>query len=468
MKLHPDRQIDRVVRELPRKLAPAQMKSLFQRLEEECRRQHVEYEKEDGSLRLINVMPTPRLLTFAQRRYLQTVTATMNQAFFKIGHLYRQRLDVRHLLPFPEPEAAWIREFLPIALEQKGEVVSRWDAVCDFSRNGRLSTLHFVENNAVGIGGIYYIPTTERVIWKAIVPSLRRWMPKTRFQLNPNLQGLLARALRRHAARLGLKKPRVGLVVDCLSRGGPMEFPHLAEYLRACGLQAKVCDARQLKLRRGKIFFRDFEIDLIYRDTELAEFLEYEAEGHDLSPIRQAFAENRVVSSILGEFDHKSLLEIYTSPEYSRHFTAAERAIFRRHALWTRLLTDRRTTDPAGKTVELLRYVRTHKNRLVIKPNKMFGGEGVVLGKNLSAREWDRHLAEAALHPGDWVVQRQAEIVRKPYLTRRGQKITVENFNFVLGLAPVAGGLGILGRASRKEVVNVARLGGLAAVLMTT
>lgn len=468
MKTHPDKQIDHVVHQMPRQLSSQELHFLFRHLAEEAHRQHVEYEKEDGSMRLIHVMPTPRLLTRAQRRYLLKVTFTMKRAFYKIGRLYCERPDVRALLPFSPAEQPWLEEYLPIALKQKGEVVMRWDAVCDFSSDGHLPTLHFVENNAVGIGGIYYIPTTERVVKKAVVPMLRRLMPRTRFALNPDLQELLVRSIRRHAARLGYSRPNVGLVVDCFSRGGPVEFPHLAEFLRARGLPAKVCDARELHLRRGKIYFHDFRVDLLYRDTELSEILDYVKEGYPLKPMRQAFAENRVVSSILGELDHKSLLEIYSSQAYARFFTADERAVFRRHALWTRLLTERCTDDPNGRPVDLPHYARAHKNKLVIKPNRMFGGEGVMLGKNVSHRAWDGEIDRALRRPGHWVIQSLAPLVNKPYLTLRKGKITVEPYHFVLGLAPVAGGLGILGRASKKEVVNVARLGGLAAVLVTS
>lgn len=470
MKLHPDKAIDKLVRQLNRKLSREERNALFQKIEEESLKQHLVYEKENGELRRINVMSTPRLLTLRQRRYLTKVAHTMNRAFFKVGRLYLRHPKVQRLFPFTASEKRWIDPYLPLALANKDELVSRWDAVCDFSQRKMASLHFFVENNAVGIGGIYYIPTTEKVILNAVAPALHRLAPGLRFRKNPDLLGLLLRALQRQARRLKLKRPQVALVVDCFSRGGPVEFPHLAEYLQAHGLSARVCDARQLRLRKnGKIYFRNYRVDLIYRDTELSELIEYEElEKRNMDPMRRAFAENRVVSSILGELDHKSLLELFTSPEYARHFTAAERKIFRRHTVWTRLLAERQTTNPRGNSVDLPRYVRAHKNGLVIKPNRLFGGEGVTLGKNVPQREWEKAVDAALRRPGEWVAQSLAPIVSKPYLVREKGKYRVDNFNFVLGLAPVAGGLGILGRASRKEVVNVARLGGLAAVLLTS
>ena len=74
--------------------------------------------------------------------------------------------------------------------------------------------------------------------------------------------------------------------------------------------------------------------------TRLRELIALEKEiGRPLDAMRLLFRQNRVVSSIVGDFDHKSAFEILTDPELSeQYFGADDRRLFRRHVLWTRLL----------------------------------------------------------------------------------------------------------------------------------
>ena len=54
--------------------------------------------------------------------------------------------------------------------------------------------------------------------------------------------------------------------------------------------------------------------------------------------------------------------------------SAEERQVFRRHILWTRILSDRRTLLPDGQNGDLLPYVRREYESLVLKPNRNYGG----------------------------------------------------------------------------------------------
>ena len=91
-------------------------------------------------------------------------------------------------------------------------------------------------------------------------------------------------------------------------------------------------------------------IDIAYRDYEVRDLVELErTEGVNLEPMRLLFRENRMVSSLAGDFDHKSCWEMLTDPQLTqKYFTAEERQVFRRHILWTRVLSDRETTLPDG------------------------------------------------------------------------------------------------------------------------
>ena len=144
-----------------------------------------------------------------------------------------------------------------------------------------------------------------------------------------------------------------------------------------------------------------------------------------------------------------------------------ERNVFRRHVLWTRVLRESRTTDPTGELVDLLGFTRDNREILVIKPNRSYGGESVLLGPSVSQAEWEQAIERAVSQPGEWVTQRLAQIAiyEFPMVSENGQ-VTTAPFYVVVGLAPTKYGLAVLGRASQKQVVNVAQRGGMLAVLV--
>ena len=103
----------------------------------------------------------------------------------------------------------------------------------------------------------------------------------------------------------------------------------------------------------------------------------------------------------------------------------------------------------------------------MLKPNRSYGGQGVVLGAALTRPEWEAALDQALADKDRWVVQRLASIpvYEFPVLGPDGT-IHAEPFYTVMGFAPTKYGLAILGRSSQKQVVNVAQRGGMCAVMV--
>ena len=130
---------------------------------------------------------------------------------------------------------------------------------------------------------------------------------------------------------------------------------------------------------------------------------------------RQAAPANPVVSTLGGDFDHKSTFELFTSPRFTHLFSPEQRAVFARHVLWTRLVTERRTEGPDGVSIDLAPFIRDHRHALVLKPNRSYGGQGVTIGPDLSNAEWASRLDEALANPGAWVVQAFRPLPRQPF-----------------------------------------------------
>ncbi len=188
-----------------------------------------------------------------------------------------------------------------------------------------------------------------------------------------------------------------------------------------------------------------------------------------MEPMRVLLRENRVISSIAAELDQKSCWEILSDPLLCRrYFSPEERLIFHRHIPWTRVVSDRQVMLPDGRMGGLLEYARTAYERLVLKPNRGYGGEGVLLGCAVTQRKWEAALDAALADPERWVVQQVVPIpVREfPVLGADGI-VHSEPFYTVLGFAASDDGVAILARASQKQVVNVAQHGGLCGVMLS-
>jgi hypothetical protein len=196
--------------------------------------------------------------------------------------------------------------------------------------------------------------------------------------------------------------------------------------------------------------------------------LDLQREGANIEPMRALFQQNRIMSSIAAELDQKSCFEVLTDSRFARkYFTSDEWQVFRRHILWTRIVSDRKTMLPDGRSADLLSYVRRQREGLVLKPNRSFGGEGVALGHLLTDAEWEAAIERALADKDRWVVQRLASIpVGEFAVLGDDGALHDEPFYIVMGFAPSKYGMAVLGRASQKQVVNVAQRGGICVVMI--
>jgi len=108
----------------------------------------------------------------------------------------------------------------------------------------------------------------------------------------------------------------------------------------------------------------------------------------------------------------------------------------------------------------------------VLKPNRSYGGTGVMLGASVDAAEWEAQLVAAAALADDpersWVVQRATRLpVHEFPVIGPAGRVFGEPFYVVMGFAPSRYGLAMLARASQQQVVNVAQHGGLCAVMVS-
>jgi len=349
-------------------------------------------------------------------------------------------------------------------------VFGRLDALVDFTSPMWKESLRFVEPNLMGIGGLHVVPTCERLIADIVAPMLRAGDPELELVVGHDMRELLAEELLAHMAAIG-SGPQVCFIEPKYAGHGPDEQEQIARWLRERhGLTVMHADPSELELREGAVWHGGERVDLAYRDYGVVDLLELEEEGVDVGPMRVLLRENRMISSIAADLDQKACWEVLTDPRLcQQYFSAEERLVFQRHILWTRILGDRRTVLPDGRVDNLLDYARTSHEALVLKPNRAYGGDGIVIGPAVTREEWEGALAAALADPDDrWVVQQLATIpVREFPVIGPDGAVHIEPFYTVMGFAASEHGVAILGRASQKQVVNVAQHGGLCGVLVS-
>ncbi len=420
-----------------------------------------------GKPRVIDVQLRPWVVDAQQIRFFHRAALLLRRALARVMPLYLENAEVRRVVPLPPKEHEWLMAANAFGVQRPQAVVDRLDATATFAVTDWQENFWFLEPNSVGIGGIHYIPATCELTARWILPTLQRYLRGVRFVYPDDLRQMVLKLFTRHARAIGRRLKRVVLVEDRSSAAGTDEFGPLAQYFTRCGLPAMVADPRDVEVRRGELVVRDKVVDLIYRDSEVEEMLEMakRSGAGSIAGIRQAFVRNQVISSIAGEFDHKSVWELLTNPEFSRFFTFRQRRMFRRHLLWTRLLWERQTTDPRGRPVQLLPYARRNRESLTLKPNRAYGGEGVIFGHEVTQAAWERHLERALRRPYTHVVQQRAEVRAELFPAARPDgSIRLEPYYAVTGFAATWDGLAILGRSSKEAVVNVSRKGGLIAI----
>jgi hypothetical protein len=459
--------LGRSMNELLLKLPPDDLVALGQAVKTESLRNDVTYDDALGKPQVIPLLLRPRILSREQGRFFQRVCLEIVHALERLYLLWATDDEVRALLPLTPGELEWFEAMPKNSQKAPQSIFGRLDVQVDFADPEWEAHCHFFEANTVGAGGVYYTPMSDHIILSTVVARMRADAPGFMVQPADDPRQLLLHTLTHHADEIGLRRLNVGFVQDRRQVGGPEEFPAIARYFDAHNLKTVVVDPRDLVVRREQLYAGDKPLDLLYRDTMISELDEYEQAGADLSAMRWAFAHNRVVSSIAGEFDHKSAFEVLSDPRFARHFTAKQRKIFARHIPWTRTVRETKTTGPDGSVVDLVPYLRKNHDALVLKPNRGAGGQSVVIGPFTELADWDEALDAAVKHPGGTVVQRYVPSLVKDFtvLTEDG-RCQLEEFYCVCGFFATPDGLGILGRASKKRVVNVAQKGGLVACMV--
>ncbi|WP_020387422.1 hypothetical protein [Kribbella catacumbae] len=238
---------------------------------------------------------------------------------------------------------------------------------------------------------------------------------------------------------------------------------HFAVRLDQMGIDAHVGHIGQLEVRDGGVWLGDVKIDIIQRLFMLEDLLEYSEASQLMDPILDAAArgEVKIFTPLDSEmFASKGALAVLSDEANRQYFDEQTLASLDRILPWTRMVRAGLVTLEDGSQVELIDYVLSHQDDLVLKPTQRHSGIGVLLGwrEDTTAELWAERVKEA-LDEGAWIVQRRIRPVPELFPMPDGDPAPwIVNW----GVFTVVNGFGgVYARAALVESTDeVVRLGG--------
>jgi len=205
----------------------------------------------------------------------------------------------------------------------------------------------------------------------------------------------------------GTRVPRVA-VVDWKEVATRAEFDLICERFQRHGIPARFVDPRELEYKDGELSAGGQVIDLIYRRLLTSELLGREDEVKALIEAYKARVVCVVNSFRAKLLDKKMLFAMLHDERITKLYSEDEAASVKRHVPWTRKVAEGKTSGPDGVEVDLIPWMVSHRNDLVLKPNDEVGGRGVLIGANLEASVWERAIKLAMIDPS--VVQKRVHL----------------------------------------------------------
>ena len=183
-------------------------------------------------------------------------------------------------------------------------------------------------------------------------------------------------------------------------------------HLEQAGYRTTLADPRALEYRDGKLVYENFRIDLIYKRVLYSELVQRMGVSN---PVLDAVRDKAVymTNSPSAKLMAKKASLAFLSDEQNSHlFTSAQKKAIHDHIPWTRVVSESKSTYD-GQEIDLLEFITQNRDRLVLKPNDEYGGEGVVLGWECVEDDWHATLQHAIETPH--VVQEKVTLLQRDF-----------------------------------------------------
>jgi len=321
-------------------------------------------------------------------------------------------------------------------------------------------SLKFAEYNGESPAGAGYTETLAEIFRE--LPVMREFASSYEIHSYPLSAKLLDALVMSYLDWGGTSKRPQMLITDWREVPTWSEFEILKARFEKLGVPVELADPRDLQFDGKQLTANGKKIDLVYRRVLMNDIVTRAAECKALV---DAVAANTVcmANHFRCKIPHvKAFFAVLTDERNDALFSFGERDLIRKHVPWTRVVADVRTSHH-GEPVELLAFLRSERENLVLKPSDEYGGSGVTLGWESSEAAWDTSIEKAmTASQGCWIVQERIPIRREvfPWIQQDGG---VEFRDMLVDFAPYLfrGKVsGFLTRLSATGLANVTSGGG--------
>ncbi len=400
----------------------------------------------------------PYFVTREQMNYIQIISNHMMNVIEKFSQLYFADDKFKPMFNLTDKETELVSH-------ETGTKRCVWITRNDAFMANDLSYFKFIEFNTDSPGGPMYSDVQTTLIEQTpIMDELRQKYYLSSDRFVPQILYNLLRAYREWGGKKEF--PNIAIVSD---KGATYpEFLLIVDDYKRQGFNCEFSTPEELTYD-GKHAYTPggMPIDILYRRGWIRNWTDV---YDQILPLRKAYADRAIcvvnsIRSILGSI--KSGLEHMQDPEIMKIYSPEEREVVINHVPWTRLMTERTTTGPDGKTmVDLFPFIRDHREMLVIKPMDLYGGQGVVVGPANDQAKWEAAINLALTTEQKYVVQQYVDIPEEelpqvdPEVVWKPKKMN-QNFYAFGGLH--AGGMC---RTSESPVINISAGGGLCPIIV--
>lgn len=356
-----------------------------------------------------------------------------------------------------------------LGLDETEERFARMDpgypGVCHSSRLDAFvagDIFKFLEYNGETPAGITDQMQIEKVLGripevKAFLDQQPHWLPRPHEKL---LDALIS-AYRDFGG--GKEKPNIA-IVDWDDVSTFTEFEILKEYFESLGYPTIIVHPDALEYDGRSLRKDEFEVDIFYKRVLIHELFERVPPDH---AILSAYADGNLfmANSFRSKIPHKKAgFAVLGDRRFNDLFTEQELEMIYRHLPWTRKVAETKT-DYSGDEVDLLEFIRSERERFVLKPNDDYGGSGITIGWESSESEWDQAIETALL--SQYVVQERAPVEKVAFPTYTDDEALMAELLIDLDPFIFRGKVeGALVRLSPQSLVNVAVGGGETALVI--
>jgi hypothetical protein len=271
----------------------------------------------------------------------------------------------------------------------------------------------FVELNGESPAGIAYADAAYEIY--SSLPVMKRFTETYQLRALFGRRSMLDVLLHSYEEFLGHKAahPPTIAIVDLKGLPTQKEFELFKEYFESQGYPAVICSPDELEFDGQRLRAESTEIDIVYKRLLVNEYLPIIKEHPALLEAYQAHA-ICMVNSFRSKLIHKkALFAVLTSGRHAQLFNHQEQAAISAHVPWTRRVQDCKS-DYFDQEIDLLEFVNTNRERLVLKPNDDYGGHGISIGWNTDEIRWDEALRTALVN-GDYLVQERVPTARETF-----------------------------------------------------